>query len=187
MIAKSGEKGYPFKKPIGLPSKQCLLKHTITGVKAKKLLLHLAMVHTANVVHTKEKIEEETIAAIANLATATASDRTTTAGLTETNSQITSELKQTQAKLVESLETINCLTNNPVPRQPLCECDPNKTITCPLDCHYCWTHGNLSLHTSARCPEPVQGHQKFTTAHKANGGSQKNKEEWMKRVTKVEN
>ena len=50
---------------------------------------------TANAVHTKENFEEETIAAIANLATATASNRATTARLTETNAQLTSELKKT--------------------------------------------------------------------------------------------
>ena len=45
----------------------------------------------------------------------------------------------------------------------------------------------LSLHTSAHSPEPAQGHQKFATAPKTSGNSQKNKVKWIKRVTRVEN
>ena len=40
--------------------------------------------------------EAETIKAISNLATATASDRATTERLTETNAKLTEELKNTQ-------------------------------------------------------------------------------------------
>ena len=55
--------------------------------------------HTANAAVINQAFEEETIAAIANLATATASDRATTARLTETNAQLTLELKKTQERL----------------------------------------------------------------------------------------
>ena len=50
--------------------------------------------------------EDETIAAIANLATATAADRATTAQLTATNAQLTTELKKTQDRLVEALKIL---------------------------------------------------------------------------------
>ena len=138
---------------------------------------------TANSVHTKEAFEEETIAAIANLANATASDRATTARLTETNAQLTLELKKTQERLVQALEKIAKLSNRP----PLRERNTNTTDVRPLDRHYCWTHGYLCEHTSARCPTPSEGHQKHATARKPHGGCKDKKEEWIKRVTRIEN
>ena len=60
----------------------------------------------ANAVHQDEpQFEQRTIDAIANLATATASDRAAVAKLTATIADLTTELKTTQAKLVAALET----------------------------------------------------------------------------------
>ena len=60
---------------------------------------------TANsMYHDGPEFEQRTINAIANLATATASDRATVAKLTSTISELTLELKTTQAKLVAALE-----------------------------------------------------------------------------------
>lgn len=138
-----------------------------------------------NVTHNKEAFEDDTIAAIANLATATASDRATTARLTETNAQLTAELRSTQDKLVKALEKIALLSSSSGTRQPLKERNTNRDNR-PPDRHYCWTHGYLCEHTSGRCPEPGPGHQKFATARKPSGGSQKRKDEWIQRVTRVE-
>ena len=123
---------------------------------------------------TNNKIfEDETIAAIANLATATAADRATTAQLTATNAQLTTELKRTQDKLVEALERLERFSKQ-ITKQPLKQRDTN-TVTRPLDRHYCWTHGYLCEHTSGRCPDPKQGHCKFATARKPLNGSKINK------------
>ena len=145
--------------------------------------------HTANAAVINQAFEEETIQAIANLATATAADRATTARLTATNSNLTAELKATQEKLVAALEKIAILssTSNQAYRSPLAQIQPNANVDKrPLDRHYCWTHGYLCEHTSGRCPAPAEGHVKFATARKPNGGSTAKKDEWIKRVTKVE-
>ena len=47
--------------------------------------------------------KSETIKEIMNLATATTSDRATTARMTETNTRLIKELQQTQQKLVDDL------------------------------------------------------------------------------------
>ena len=74
---------------------------------------------TANsVVQSNENFEDKTIAAIANLATATASDRATTARLTETNAQLAAELKTTQQKLVKALEKIATLSTATTAQHP---------------------------------------------------------------------
>ena len=140
---------------------------------------------SANAATDHQGFEEETIAAIANLATATAADRATTARLTETNAQLTSELKRTQEKLVIALEKIASLTTGTGARQPLRERNTNQK-TRPPDRHYCWTHGYLSEHTSARCLNPAEGHQKYATARQPLGGSKIKKDDWIKRVTKIE-
>ena len=140
---------------------------------------------TANMTTNNKIFEEENIAAIANLATATAADRATTAQLTATNAQLTTELKRTQDKLVEALERLERFSKQ-ITKQPLKQRDKN-TVTRPLDRHYCWTHGYLCEHTSGRFPDPKQGHCKFATARKPLNGSKINKEECIKRVTHIDN
>ena len=61
---------------------------------------------TANMATSNRVFEDETIAAIANLVTATAADRATTSQLTATNAQLTTELKKTQDILVEALDRL---------------------------------------------------------------------------------
>ena len=86
---------------------------------------------------------------------------------------------------VKALEKIALLSSSSGTRQPLKERNTNRDNR-PPDRHYCWTHGYLCEHTSGRCPEPGPGHQKFATARKPSGGSQKRKDEWIQRVTRVE-
>ena len=141
---------------------------------------------TANAVPLQPAFEEENVAAIANLATATAADRASTARLTKTNAQLTAELKRTQEKLVKALER-PALTTTTSNRQFLRDRTNNSKDTRPPDRHYCWTHGYCCEHTSAMCPTPKGGHQKYATARKPHNGSKINKEEWIKRVTKIDN
>ena len=142
---------------------------------------------SANAAPPAQNYESETIKAIANLATATASDRATTARLTETNARLTKELKSTQQKLIEALEKIAQLSENRSPFAPCTAKTGKENQACPPDRHYCWTHGYLCENTSGRCPAPATIHQKFATARKPAGGSTIKQNEWVKRVARIEN
>ena len=133
-----------------------------------------------------QSYESETIKAIANLATATASDCATTARLTKTNTRLTDELKSTQQKLIKALEKIAQLSANRSPFAPCTAKAGKENQTYPPDCYYCCTHGYLSKHTSGRCPAPTTGHQKYATARKLAGGSTINQNEWLKHVSHIE-
>ena len=65
--------------------------------------------HSANLLQeedTTQIYQQETVNAIANLATATASDRATVATLTATNRTLTSALTDCQLQLVEALQNV---------------------------------------------------------------------------------
>ena len=136
---------------------------------------------TANAAHTPT-LQDETIEAIANLATATAVDRATTATLTATNQQLTTKLRKTQDKLLDALERLAIVAKT---RQPLATIIPDNentgrpAKTRPRNRHYCSTHGYLCPHTSGRCPDPAEGHQRYATARDPKGGSKINKEKWL--------
>ena len=141
---------------------------------------------TANAVHDDSpEFEQRTIDAIANLATATASDRATVASLTSTISELTAELKKNQAKLIEALEKNAKLAAGCIP----CDKDKDKENKNPLkgkrppNRHYCHTHGFLCLHHSGKCPDPAPGHVSTARARDTKGGSQANKAEWIRIVT----
>jgi hypothetical protein len=129
------------------------------------------------------ELQQDTAAALANLATATASDRSTVANLTNTNSNLSVELAQATAKLALAEATITALkvevtalksnthgnSNNQFNRTPR---------TYPPNSNYCWTHGfkvNRN-HTSTTCSKPIDGHQRNATRENTMGGSQRGKE-----------
>jgi hypothetical protein len=118
---------------------------------------------------------EDTIDAIANLATATAADRTAVADLTGTNALLSKELARTNTLLITALTQISTLTKQ------LADCrSPNNNTasghTPSFDRkHYCWTCGHRSLHASSKCTVPAAGHQKGAKAGDTMGGSTKNK------------
>lgn len=139
----------------------------------------------ANAVHQDEpQFEQRTIDAIANLATATASDRAAVAKLTATIADLTTELKTTQAKLVAALETnarlaaAGAQTNKENVRT-----SNRERYTKPANRHYCWTHGYLCTHHSGKCPDAKPGHIESAKSRNTQGGSEVNKEEWIKIVT----
>ena len=144
---------------------------------------------TANATPKQSLFEEETIAAIANLANATAADRAATAHLTATNAKLTEELKATQTKLVTALETIAALNKgNHSPLTDLTNTGRRtRTDTRPPDRHYCWTHGYCCEHTSRKCPSPALKHVKDATARIPKGGSAEKREEWKERVSRINN
>ena len=71
--------------------------------------------HSANLLQeedTSQLYQQETVDAIVNIATATASDRATVATMTATNSTLTSALTACQLQLVEALQNVTKLTNS---------------------------------------------------------------------------
>jgi hypothetical protein len=127
--------------------------------------------------------QHNTAEAIANLATATASNRTTVANLSATNSALTAELTQANNKLnlahsvaaalkIE-LATLCATRNNDHHTTPA-----NSARTYQANNNYCWMHGYKvnGRHTSTSCLKPATGHQHDATKDNNKGGSQRGKE-----------
>ena len=81
--------------------------------------------------------QQETVDAISNLATATASDCATVATLTATNSTLTSALTVCQLQLVEALQNVSKLTTSLANLNKNHSAGPSITG----NWHYCWTYG----------------------------------------------
>jgi hypothetical protein len=125
--------------------------------------------HSANAAVTQNEYQmaEATIGALANLATATASDRGLVAALTQANSRLaqqeenSSELRELKALLNQERR------DNRGPRSFK-----------PSASNYCWTHGYKvgKTHTILTCNTPKPGHKTEATRAENMGGSQANKE-----------
>ena len=112
---------------------------------------------------------ESTIDAIANLATATAADRTAVANLTDTNASLTKSLAKTNEKLITALTQVSTLTKQ------LAELK-GTTVATPFERkHYCWTCGYRCDHSSWNCTTPAAGHQKRAKVADTMSGSVANK------------
>lgn len=141
----------------------------------------------ANMLHDEPTYDQRTIDAIANLATATASDRATVASLTATIEKLTSDLNDVQSKLVIALETNASLA------RALGDGKENqrgrgrapKEDRRPPNRHYCWTHGYLCTHHSGECPSPATGHQIKAKSRDNKGGSTANRDKWIDIVTRT--
>jgi hypothetical protein len=118
---------------------------------------------SSNAVH-----QQDTIDAIANLATATSHDRQAISTLTSTNSALTKELTIVNAKLVTALFANTKLTAQLATNLP-------NAIECSDAWHYCWSCGYKQTHYSSKCPVPKEGHQKGVNAANTMGGSTLNK------------
>jgi hypothetical protein len=112
--------------------------------------------------------EQDTIEALANLATATSHDRQAVSTLTATNSALTTELTSVNAKLVTALLANTTLTAK-LAKIPANPGDRNEAR------HYCWSCGYKQTHYSSKCPSPKTGHQKAAKAADIMGGSTANK------------
>jgi hypothetical protein len=116
--------------------------------------------------------QQETIKAIANLATATAKDRKAVANLTGTNATLTKELATSNGKLLTALTLITTLTKQLAKLQTgTSPCTTSNRSTERK--HYCWTCGYE--HSSWFCPTPTTGHQTHAKAADTMNGSVKNK------------
>jgi hypothetical protein len=118
--------------------------------------------------------QDNTIDAIASLATATTEDRRAVANLTDTNATLTKELAASNGKLVSALTMVNTLTKEIADLRG--GSNQRSPPTGPQERkHYCWTCGYRSEHSSWLCPAPAAGHQTRTKAADTMKGSTKNK------------
>jgi hypothetical protein len=108
--------------------------------------------------------QQETIDALANLATATVHDRETFATLTATNSALTAELTSVNRKLVTALTEVAKLKAKLGGTEVVLE---RK--------HYCHTCGYRCTHPSHECTNPKPGHKNLAKRSDIMGGSTKNK------------
>ncbi len=124
---------------------------------------------------------QDTVEALANLATATAADRSTVAQLSATNASLTTELAQQTAQLATARAEITALKievaslKRPGQATPL---RPPRVYT-HTNTNYCWSHGyKVSRHhTSQTCGGPKDGHQRDATRQNTMGGSLRGKDE----------
>jgi hypothetical protein len=140
--------------------------------------------HGANFTY---EMQEDTAIALANLATATASDRSAVSQLSTTNSQLSTQLAAMSTQLNTALAEIAQLKTT-IQQPPR----PNETPRPPtsrpplvrkwFNTNYCWTHGYHvdDEHTSATCKFPKPGHQ-----HDATRANTKNGKPWNKTLVKA--
>jgi predicted RNase H-like nuclease (RuvC/YqgF family) len=131
--------------------------------------------HSANMMieQGRDDSMQETVEAIAQLATATASNRGTVATLTTTNAKIANQLEAAHALIAQLKNEIATLKNKIKPAwqgQRPAETTNNDS--------YCWSHGYqvAKSHTSATCNMKKNGHQDAVTKIDTMGGVQWGKE-----------
>jgi hypothetical protein len=126
--------------------------------------------HSVNaaVGQNEDQLDEATIGALANLATATVVDRGVVATLTEANAHLVKQLEDNSNELRELKALIK---KERVQKRGQRSFNPSPN-------NYCWTHrykvGNT--HTSLSCNLLQQGHKREATRANTMGGSQANKE-----------
>jgi hypothetical protein len=136
--------------------------------------------HSANMMieQGRDDSMQETAEAIAQLATATASDlgasdRGTVAMLTTINAKLANQLEAAHALITQLKSEIAALKNN---IKPVCQVQrPARTTN---NDSYCWSHGYqvAKSHTSATCNVRKTGHQESATKIDTMGGVQWGKE-----------
>jgi hypothetical protein len=116
----------------------------------------------------EDQMAEATIGALANLATATASDRGVVAALNQANSRLVKQLEENSSELRELRAFLNQERRDK--RGP-------RSFN-PSSINYCWTHGYKfgKTHTSLTCNTPKAGHKTEAARADNMGGNQANKE-----------
>jgi ABC-type transporter Mla subunit MlaD len=99
---------------------------------------------------------QDTVDAIAQLATATASDLGTVATLTTTNAKLATQLEATHAQIAQLKNEIPTLKKKIKPAW-----QGQRHIKTTNNDSYCWSHGYqiVKSHTSATCNMKKSGHQ----------------------------
>ena len=133
--------------------------------------------HAANATQEPQDDYANTAEALANLASATASDRAAMANLTSTNEKLTEHIENLSKQLSTALQKITSLEQSAkqqisVPAgTPSTQNRPKRQIQ---QKYYCWTHGfkvrTDGSHTSMTCTRRRPGHQENATATNRMGG-----------------
>jgi hypothetical protein len=127
--------------------------------------------HSANMMieQGRDDSMHETVEAIAQLATATASDRGTVATLTTTNANLANQLEAAHALIAQLKSEIASLKSKIKPAWQ----GQRPTNTTNND-SYCWSHGYqvAKSHASATCNVRKNGHQEAATKIDTMGGVQ---------------
>ena len=129
---------------------------------------------TSSAYQATAEYQQDTVDALANLATATASDREAVANLTATNKALMDELAKVNAELITALKKINSMgliiadlkAKNPSNTSPS---TPTTGHT-----HYCWSCGFKSPHPSYKCDVKKEGHQDKATKYNTLNGNRNN-------------
>jgi hypothetical protein len=121
----------------------------------------------------REETMQDTVDAIAQLATSTASNRGTVANLTTTNAKLATQLEAAQVQIAQLKDEIADLKNKIKPAWKGQR--PVKTMNTNI---YCWSHGYqvAKSHTSATCNMKKSGHKDTATKSNPMGGVQWGKE-----------
>jgi hypothetical protein len=126
--------------------------------------------HSANaaVTHNEDQMAQSTIGASANLATATASDRSVVAALTQSNFRLAKQLEDNSTELRELRALLHKERRE----------KRGKGTFNPTQSSYCWTHGYKvgNTHTSLACKLPKPGHKSEANPVDNMGRSQANRE-----------
>jgi hypothetical protein len=136
---------------------------------------HQSGFHIANMMieQGREETMQNTVDAIAQLATAMASDRGTVATLTTTNDKLTTQLEAAQAQISQLKNEIATSQNKIKP-----DWQGQRPIKTMNNDSYCWSHGYevAKSHTSATCNMKKSGHQDAANKSNPMGGVQWGKE-----------
>jgi hypothetical protein len=121
----------------------------------------------------REKSMQYTDEEIAQLATATASDRGTVATLTTTNAKLVTNVKAAHALIAKLKNEIAALKIKIKPAW-----QGQRPVKTTNNDSYCWSHGYqvAKSHTSATCNMKKSGHQDAATKGNTKGGFQWGKE-----------
>jgi hypothetical protein len=116
---------------------------------------------------------QDTVDAIAQLATATASDRGTVATLTTTNTRLANPLEAAHALIAQLKNEIATLKTKIKPAW-----QGQRPVKTTNNDSYCWSHGYqvAKSHTSAACNMKKSVHQDAATKINTMGGVQWGKE-----------
>ena len=115
---------------------------------------------------------QDTVEAIANLATATSSDRAAVAVLSATNITLSTDLMVCQAKLAVALQDVTKISNqNSDLRRQAANQTKFNPASKPTNQHYYWNHGYKCDHPGFTCPAPGAGHEPKVARRDTKGGT----------------
>jgi predicted RNase H-like nuclease (RuvC/YqgF family) len=121
----------------------------------------------------RDETMQDTVDAIAQLATATASDHGTVATLTTTNAKLATQLEAAQAQIAQLKDDIVALKSKIKHAS-----QSQRPIKTTENDSYCWLHGYqvAKTHTSATCNMKKSGHDDAANKSNPMGGVQSGKE-----------